>query len=190
MLSDEFIRLFDSLFHDAQKYRQLIQAIAKHRYGVARETLLQELKIKTGGRAHKRLRELEEAGFITQFLPIGRKKDPWLRVIDEFSLFHLQWMTGLTKGVLGRAQGNVWLKCLGKPAWYTWAGMSFEAICYKHVGLITQAMGIDNIPCEIGTWWLKPDLKEKFPGVQIDLVIDRDDGVVTLCEMKHTKNLW
>lgn len=188
-LYGEFDKLFVSLFGEAAIYKKLIVEIAVHRYGIAREALLQKLKIKTGGRIHKRLDELEEAGFIASFIPYGKKTDPSYRVIDEYTLFYLYWIRRASGGLLARGHGSYWLKTINTPAGHTWAGYAFESLCYQHIPQIAKALGLSIISYEAATWQTQAKTKASR-GAQIDLLFDRGDNATTLCEIKYTNKAF
>jgi uncharacterized protein len=183
----EFDRLFASLFGEEEVYLRLIAEIGNHRYGIGRERLLKKVKIKTGGRSHKRLRELEQAGFIASFTPYGKQTEIYYRLIDEYTCFYLHWLKKRPKGILSAATKNYWLKKMTSPAWNSWAGYVFEGICLKHAAQIAEAMGLESIPFEVGNWRTVPRLDQNIRGAQIDLLFDRDDGVIALCEIKFSR---
>ncbi len=74
------------------------------------------------------------------------------------------------------------------PAWKSWAGYTFEGICLKHVEKIRSALEIEAVGCEVGTWRYLPPTGSSERGAQIDLLFDRNDGVITVCEIKYCEN--
>ena len=144
-LVKEFERLFESLFEAAKPYIELIRTIAKYRYGIGQAELIAKSKLPDGGTTVSRLHQLEEAGFITSLIPYGRKDKGLYYVIDdEYSLFYLYWMEQKLK-VISRKSINqgFWLAQANQPAWKTWAALSFESTCYKHIDQIRKALKID-----------------------------------------------
>ena len=130
-LYDEFTRLFESLFEQAEINLKLIRAIAKRRHGLSREELIKAVKMTSGGSLNKRLRELEAAGFIQSFVPYGREsRDIYYRVIDEYCLFYLDWIEPESLYGHDIAKGY-WQSKHHSPQWYDWAGYSFENICIR-----------------------------------------------------------
>lgn len=185
-LYDEFSRLFESLFEQAEINLKLIRAIAKRRYGISREELISVVKMVSGGSFNKRIRELEAAGFIQSFVPYGReKRNIFYRVIDEYCLFYLSWIEPESAYGHEIAKGY-WQAKYHTPHWYDWAGYSFENICIKNAEKIRQALELQYIACSIASWKFISKLGEKSDGAQIDLLFDRDDGVITLCEIKFS----
>jgi AAA+ ATPase superfamily predicted ATPase len=187
-LVNEFDRLLSSLFKDSEIYVTIIRIIAQHRYGIAQTALISEGKISEGGRIVQRLKGLEEAGFISSFVPYGRQeKGIYYKISDEYTLFYFHWikpnMISIRKQDTSK---GYWLAKAKSQSWKSWAGLAFEAICYKHLAQIRKALHIDP-GAEIGTWQHIGQQKDREPGAQIDLLFDRPDNVVTLCEMKYTE---
>lgn len=183
-LVKEFERLFDSLFDDPKPFIQLIRIIAKHRYGVGQSELIKLSKLPDGGGTVQRLHQLEEAGFITSLIPYGHKdRGVYYVMDDEYSLFYLRWIEPNLKTIAKKAiNEGFWMSQSSQPAWKIWAGLAFESICYKHIDQIRKALKIDS-GSTVGTWRYAPKTKED-QGAQIDLLFDRLDGAITLCEIK------
>ena len=186
-LKEEFNRIFSALFSKAHIHQVLIEVIAKKASGMSRRELSQAIKIELGGRLSHYLSELESAGFIKSFTPYGNNsRDKYYRVIDEYSLFYLRWIQPITKGDTAIVD-SYWTDETGSPAWHAWAGFSFEVICLKHFNQIRKAIGIDKISCRVGSWRFVSKDRTK-PGAQIDLLFDRNDGVISIIEIKNTSN--
>ncbi|MBF5058664.1 AAA family ATPase [Candidatus Neptunochlamydia vexilliferae] len=184
-LIKEFDRLFQSLFNDPAPYIDLIRIIASHRYGIGQAELIAKSKFPGGGGTVRRLHQLEETGFITSLIPYGHKdKGIYYLVEDEYSLFYLYWIEPNLKTLTkkGLAEG-FWLSQSKQPSWKSWVGYAFESICYKHIHQIRKALGIDP-GAFIGTWRYVPRAQSAQEGAQVDLLFDRPDGVITICEIK------
>ena len=184
-LLTEFDRLYRSLFASADLHLRLIRAIAAKREGVSREDLLSKVGGSSGGTFNKKVKELEAAGFIRGFIPYGnQKKNQYFRLIDEYSAFYLTWIDPVVSR--GFIQVNYWKSCLRSASWAAWAGYAFESVCFKHLPQILSALHLKSIPSEIGSfrWVPKKGVKEK--GVQVDLLFDRQDQTVTMCEIKYS----
>jgi hypothetical protein len=137
-----------------------------------RGELLDKAGLRTGGGATAILENLEEGGFVQATIPPGRtSRDRFYRLTDEFSLFHLRW--------LDRRPPSSWQHIRGTPRWRAWAGLAFESLCQKHVFALQRELGISGVAAEISAW--------VHPTAQIDLLIDRADGVISICEMKFTE---
>ncbi len=188
-LRDEFERLFPSLFTHSEVHLGIFREISRQRSGMSRTELIEKLDLPSGGRFNQRIHELEEAGFITALIPYGNKrKEVFYRAIDEYCYFHSKWIAGAPKGIFTGSSSRYWEQKRGSPAWRAWAGYSFEGICLKHAESIRAALGIETIDCETGSWRFMPPKKAKEHGAQVDLLFDRSDGVITLCEIKHCES--
>lgn len=184
-LVGEFKRLFDSLFEDPKPFVDLIRIIAKHRYGIGQAALIAKSGLPDGGRTVTWLSQLEDAGFITSIVPFGHKdKGKYYTVDDEYSLFYLAWIEPNLKTINKQAKGKgFWLSLCQRPNWKSWAGYAFESICYKHIVQIRHALKIDP-GAHPNTWRYVPRTKSKDEGAQIDLLFDRPDNSITICEIK------
>jgi uncharacterized protein len=182
-LVGEFDHLFASLFSDDEIYLRVVRQLARTRSGVRRDDLLGAIGASSGGGIQRVLVNLEEAGFIQTVIPFGRaRRDRFYRLVDELSLFHLQWIAGRRRGKAGD-----WAALRGTAKWHTWAGLAFEALCHKHVEVIARALGISGVRTEASSWQHHARGRDN-PGAQIDLLTDRADDVISVCELKHTVN--
>lgn len=187
LLFKEFKNLFYSLFNDADVCIDIIRKIAQHRNGVDRSTLLKKLKNYSGGRFNKRIQELAEAGFITIVTPYGHQvRGQFYRIIDEYTLFYLHWIEPHTNNIKHQdIPSKYWDALSLSPAWNSWSGLAFEAVCFKHISKIRNALSI-SVTAQIGSWRYVPRKQIAEQGTQIDLLFDRDDDTITLCEIKYT----
>jgi hypothetical protein len=182
LLRDEFVNLYASLFEYAKRHVCVIRALANQPSGMTRTELLEAARLQSGGASSNVLDELIEAGFVGRSPPHGKsRKDALYRLTDEYSLFFLKWIER------NRSAGSdVWLKKRGTPAWRAWSGYAFENVCLKHVRQIKRALGIEGVETTEGGWRHHPaDRSDR--GAQIDLLIDRRDHCVNLCEMKYSE---
>lgn len=187
-LLDEFDNLFSSLFDDGDVYIKIIKIIAKNRYGIGKRKLLETIgKEVVGGSGDRKLKELEETGFIISFKPLyHKKKGIYYRLVDEFSLFYLKWIEPVSDVLQKKAldHGN-WQAMQTTPEWYSWQGYAFEMVCYRHLSEIRKALNIS--PTAIANSWRHvPTKNSKSRGAQIDLLFDRKDDSITICEIKYT----
>ena len=185
VLVKEFSRLFESLFEDAKIYTELVRIIAEHRYGIGQADLIAKAKLPRGGNTIDRLRQLEEAGFITSLVPYGHKdRGIYYLIDDEYILFYLHWIEPNIKTITKKGlRKGFWLSQSQRPAWKSWTGYAFESVCYKHISQISHALTLDP-GSNIGTWRYSPRPRSDQEGAQIDLLFDRPDGAITLCEIK------
>ena len=186
-LADEFTRIFASLFGEAGAHEQLVRAIASRPRGILREDLLAKTARTSGGGLARQLRELEEAGFIAAFTPYGRKsKHTAYRLIDAYSRFYLTWVEKAPRGLLATTGPQHWQGQSTSPGYRSWSGHAFEALCLEHAPAIQRALGLQQVPAQVATWHaVAPAGQRPRMGAQIDLLFDRADGVITVCEMKY-----
>jgi AAA+ ATPase superfamily predicted ATPase len=178
---DEFQNVFASLFEESERHALVVRSLAERRSGLSRNELLDRTKLRSGGWVTNVLAELEASGFVIHLSQFGRaKKDVVYRLADEHTLFHLTWI----EKHRGRSEG-AWARIRGSPAWRAWSGYEFESVCVKHVDCIRRALGIWGVQTEESTWRYRATNDDE--GAQIDLVIDRKDACVNLCEMKYTE---
>jgi len=179
-LRDEFTQLYASLFEHHERHLKVIRALARKHSGLTRQELRKSSGFSTGGALTTVLTELESTGFILRTVPFGKThRDAIYRLVDSFTLFYLRWNVTRTH------EGPYWIHRRSTPAGIAWAGYAFENVCLSHVRQIKKALGISGILTEESSWQHRSQSKLD-PGAQIDLLIDRPDGVVNLCEMKHS----
>ncbi len=180
LLATEFKNLFASLFKNAEKHEAIIRAIATVNQGISRQNIAKAVGVKTGGSLTKRLMELEESGFITRYTPFNKKsRDTLYRLSDFYSFFYLKFIDKNTDFDEG-----IWVNAIDNPKQRTWAGYTFEQVCLAHIPQIKKALGINGILTKTASW----KSKESVNNAQIDLVIDRRDQVINLCEIKFSIN--
>ncbi len=182
LLRDEFQRLYSSLFDHSDRHIRVVRAMAQMRRGLTRNEVLAAAEVATGGTITALLDELIEAGFVTRVLPFGKdRKDTLYRLADEYSLFYLNWIES-HRGVAK----NIWLTKSKSPSWKAWSGYAYESVCFKHLPQIRQALGIAGIETSESSWAYRPTTRQE-QGAQIDLLIDRADGCINVCEMKFSE---
>lgn len=183
LLQNEFNDLYYSLFEYADKHITIIRALAREPGGLTRNEIIKAVKLNTGGGATKLLEELEESGFISSVVPYDKNEQQSIyRLSDEYSLFYLKFIQRSSK-----QQGkDSWIKLSKSPSWLSWGGYAFEAVCFKHIEAIKAALSIAGVYSEFSSWRYVP--KKKEVGVQIDLLIDRADQCINICEMKYSVN--
>ncbi len=187
-LFSEFDKLFKSLFDDAKVYIELIRIIATSREGVSRALIETRSKLsQKGGTLTDRLTDLEQAGFIKSFLPLKHQRQGmYYRIIDEYTYFYLKWIEPEKHILLSNEVGHhYWVHQTHSAAYHAWMGYAFESICYKHLAQIQKTL---NIPMgsKAGTWRHLAKNSSQDSGAQIDLLFERSDDAVTLCEIKCT----
>lgn len=187
-LRDEFGFLYASIFRKAEKHLKIVEALSRRKCGMTREELAAAAGQKPGGNFKTRLEELEQCDFIRKYLPPDRaKKGAMFRLVDNFTIFHYAFAASRTEH-----DRRLWTSSANTPGMNAWRGLAFERVCLQHVEQIKRALGISGVRTSVYTW--RSSSSEGKEGAQeekeaqIDLVIDRADGVINLCEIKYTRN--
>ncbi|MDF1795668.1 MAG: ATP-binding protein [Coxiellaceae bacterium] len=187
-LLTEFDNLYAALFNSSDVFIEIVREIASCRYGIGQEALLKKLgKTLQGKGGVEKLKALQDTSFIMSFKPLFHKtRGIYYRVIDEYSLFFFYWVEPVKDSLLKKNLiSGYWDKLKVKPAWNTWAGLAFESVCYEHLPQITKAL--DLSPTAVpSTWRYSPKKGSEEKGAQIDLLFDRDDDSITICEIKYS----
>jgi hypothetical protein len=179
-LSGEFKRLYSSIFKKSDKHLKIVDALYDRKEGLTREEISKATAIPATGKLTRILEELEESGFLRQYAPMGRRKRGSIyQLMDNFTIFHAQFMAGRTT-----ARRGFWLGSVDSPMRNAWEGIAFERLCMWHQDAIKAALGIAGVAAEISSW----RSARKTGGTQIDMLIDRKDGVINLCEMKFSRD--
>ena len=182
LLFTEFNNLYFALYENAERHIQVIKTLAAKKSGLTRNELIKGSRLSSGGTVTAILEELTESGFITVYVPLDKKsKDALYRLSDEYSLFYLKFIEGT------RSTGkNTWVQKSMSASWRSWSGYAFENICLRHVPQLKKELGIEGVYSEESSW------RGQYNGqsVQIDLLIDRRDRCINLCEMKFSENVF
>ena len=178
LLQDEFLRLYPALFDNPENHINIIRTLFEKKQGMTRTEILQKSNLISGGNVSKVLNELDYSGFIKSYNSYNKKKkDKLYRLTDEYSLFYLQFIEGKIY------EGNdTWQQLSQTQVYKSWSGYAYENVCLKHIPQIKKALGISGVYSISSTFLKKGSATEK--GVQVDLLIDRNDQVINLFEIK------
>jgi len=177
-LRDEFDNLYASLFNNASRHIMVVEALGKKKIGLTRDEIKKLTKIPEGGNLSVTLEELEQSGFIRKYTPFARKKKGMLyQLVDHFTLFYIAFMKEKSS-----EDSDYWIKKRETQSFRVWRGYAFEQVCLSHVRQIIRAIGIAGVITHIESW----RSEQSDPGAQIDMLINRSDNVISLCEMKYT----
>jgi AAA+ ATPase superfamily predicted ATPase len=179
LLGGEYDAMFDSMFGRPEKYIEVVAAINRKKSGITREELAAALSFPDGGNLTRILKELAECGFIRSYRPFGKKKNGALfQLIDPFTCFYHTWMSDE-----GYEDDHSWSALYGTGAHSAWSGYAFEMVCLSHIAQIKKALGISGVLTSTGSW---RSSGRSGSGAQIDLLLDRNDNVINLCELKYS----
>ncbi|MCB1115666.1 MAG: AAA family ATPase [Chlamydiia bacterium] len=183
-LVSEYKILYSSLFNNYHIHMEIVEALAKKRSGLTHSELLKAIQRTSGGRFSSVLEELSEAGFIS-FIPTfnKKKKEGKYYLVDEYTFFYLTWIKTATIDGKNALSSDHWLSLHGSTKFSAWAGFAFETLCKKHISEMIHRLGINTVAASI-VHWVCPH-KESQEGLQIDLIIDRNDNAMNLCEIKY-----
>jgi uncharacterized protein len=178
LLRTEFDNLYSSLFANPDRYESIVTALSSTWKGMSRTEIIAKTKLLDGGGLTMMLQELEQSGFISSYTPFGKKKkDTLFRLTDCYSLFYLKFIRDIP------AKETIsWQSLSQTQAWITWSGYAFENICFHHIDNLKAALGIAGVHTNQYSFLAKPT--NETEGAQIDLLIDRQDNVISLCEVK------
>jgi Mg2+ and Co2+ transporter CorA len=178
-LKNEFNNLYASLFRDATEYVKIVEALSKKAKGLTRNEILEATKMQSGGTFSEILKNLERCDFIRRYsLPTKQKREALYQLLDAYTLFYFKYIE--------KFDGHdeyFWTNTTNSPQHNAWAGYAFEILALLHTNEIKRALGISGVQSAIFAW----RSEHSEPVAQVDLVIDRKDGIVNLCEIKFSQ---
>ena len=181
LLEREFKNLYSSLFDGAAKHLAVVKALANKKSGLTRNEIIEKTGLTSGGTITSLLEELIESGFVTSWQPYDKKsRDLIYKLSDEFTHFYMKFMDGKQSSNAGG-----WQSLSTTQSWESWSGIAFERACLKHITQIKKELGVAGIRTEDATWRYHPKTGK---GAQIDMLFDRQDFVINLCEIKFSKS--
>ena len=179
-LRGEYERLYKSLFKTPERYMAIIKLLSDTKKGLTRKEIAEKLKIPNNGHLSDMLEDLANCDFIRHYNVLGksvRSSGGLYQLIDFFSLFHASFLKSKNN------DAHFWQHTLNTPTQNNWYGLSYEKVAMAHIPQILRAIGMDRILTEYYSWRSQdPDR-----AAQIDLIIDRADGFLNLCEVKYSK---
>ncbi len=172
-LENEFDELYASLFEHPEPYLAVVTALSKKKCGMTRDEVSRASGVENSGALSRYLKVLEQCGFIRRFSELGKRtKGAVFQLIDNFTLFYFRFMEPNRTN-----DRHYWSAMSDTRTHSTWAGLAFEMLCLQHIDGIRQALGISGVLANVHSW--------RNANAQIDLLIDRRDGIINICEMKY-----
>lgn len=185
-LHDEFSRLYQTLFTNSDAYIRVVEALSEKTGGMTRQELQEKSGIGAGGDLSEIIRNLVTSGFVrVSAFYKKKKKDALYQLSDYYTAFYFRYI----KDHYGRDE-HFWSNAIDNPARRSWAGLAFGQLCKDHIRQIKQKLGISAVLTEEYIWYTKGDEELGTKGAQIDLVLERRDMVINLCEMKYSINVY
>lgn len=185
VLKSEFHQLYASLYENPKRHISIIKALASTHQGLTQDQIVKKVtSLSSGGGLLTLLEELECCGFIMKLPQFGKKKkEARYRLIDPYTLFFLQWVDGVDE--VGEAY---WLRKVGSAAYASWLGYAFENLCIQHYREIIEALKLSVVAEAKSSWCYQGSDQEQ--GAQIDLIVDRADHCINLCEIKYSQSTF
>ena len=171
-LYGEYEALYASLFKHPADYLKVVDALTSRRAGLTRVEIVQAAKLSDNGTLSMVLQDLEYCGFIRHYVMPNKKNGAIYQLMDSYTIFYHSFIRRNDK-----SDTQFWSHNQGTPLYNTWCGLSFERVACMHVAQLKRALGISGVLTQEYTWHNQD--------AQIDLLIDRQDGVINLCEMKY-----
>ena len=179
-LKQEFARLYGSLFTNTEECEKIIRLLATKRQGYTRKEIAEKTGLPDGGGLSSSLKALEVSDFISTYVKYDHpRRMVFYRLVDSFSMFYLSFVEGNKT-----SDENFWQANIKSHQLTAWRGFSFETLCFYHIRQIKHALGISGVHTESSPW----SSKQKNEGAQIDMLIDRADNIINICEMKFSED--
>jgi AAA+ ATPase superfamily predicted ATPase len=173
----EYDRLFSSVFQNPSLVKAVVEFLYTKNAGYTRREITDKLGITDGGAVTSCLNALISSDFVMRYVPFGMsKKQEHYKLIDPFCIFYLHFVNGF-----GKMNHDFWEQNVKSPSVVSWRGFAFENLCFNHIKQIKAALGISGVSSKQSAWSKRDDDKD---GTQIDLLIDRNDNVINMCEIK------
>ena len=184
-LVDEYHLVFDSLFHHSSHHKKVVEFIASRQKGVLLEEIAKKFPSLKGGSLSRILDNLVASSFIKKTAPLyNEKKGTIYRIIDEFILFYLKWIKSAPQSVIESPNTLYFQTIAQKSAFNSWKGFAFERLCLKHEFQVRKSLGIHKILSVPSMVYFYDEQGKRSS--QIDLLFERADRVITICEIKYS----
>ena len=180
-LRNEYERLFASIFNNPEMMKSIIKLLSSRNAGYTRNEIAENTEYSIGGTLTGALNALIASDFIIKYVPFGlHKRDEHYKLIDPFCMFYLKFVEKQDSLV-----DSFWQQNSVSQSVISWRGFAFENVCFNHIDQIKAALGISGVSTKHSAWSKRAD---DISGTQIDLIIERKDNVVNLCEIKFYGN--
>ncbi len=181
-LWDEFDNLYETLFAESEIYVRIVEALAGKMIGLTREEIISITKLPDNGMTSKALKDLVKCGFVRSYQYYGHKtKSQTYQLADFYTMFYFKFV----RDNYGQDE-HFWTHLLDNPKKNAWLGYGFEQLIKDHIEQVKNALGIGAVLTTQSCWFAeKRDIADEgIDGAQIDLLIDRRDKAINICEAK------
>ena len=176
-LKNEFDRLFDSIFVNPEAAKSIVRLLYTKNAGYTRREITEKMKISDGGRLSRNINALIASDFVVKYVPFGLgKREEHYKLTDPFCIFYLHFVDK-QEGV----DEHFWQQNHSSQSIVVWKGYAFENVCFNHIGQIKRALGVSGVVTTQSAWSKRKDDE----GTQIDMIIERNDHVLNMCEIKY-----
>lgn len=178
-LVNEYQKVFYSQFGEYKIYESICHHLIDR--PLSFDEISNKTDITSGGGLSRYLKNLENAAFITMYVPYDKTLESKLKkykLTDEYLRFYFKYVEARLKLIATNTKRNLFAQ-LVKPVWQPWLGYAFENFCMKNAIYLAELMGFGDQVLEWGPVFQRSD--DKF---QVDLLYVRLDKVITLCELK------
>ncbi len=177
----EYHVLFKSMFTAPERYESIVKTLIEKKGGMTAKEISERSGVGMSAKFTEILTNLKLSGFVIEMpQPTKKQRGVLFKLADNFTLFYHDFV--LKK----KARTNYWVTHQNTGTMNSWRGLAFERVCYRHIHQIQKALGVGGVYCEYFAWSVPEN--ESYPAMQIDMIIDRADGIVNICEMKFTNS--
>lgn len=183
-LHNEYYELYDSLFKSPELYIRVVKELSAGS-GMNREEIIKKCDLDGNGKTTRILDDLQECGFIGKIPTYGLKNQAIYKLTDNFTLFYQKFVRDTETD-----DEQFWSHSYQSSVRKAWVGLAFERVCFQHIKNIKQALGISGVVTTVYSWRTGPTKPGAGNGAQIDMLIDRADNTVNICEMKFSNEKY
>ncbi len=178
-LHNEFNYIYSSMFNTPEKYIKVVEALSGKKAGLTRDEIITKAQLDNNGHISRILEDLIECGFVRKYCHLDKRlRDAIYQLVDCYTLFYYQFVK-MAHGI----DEEYWVRTMQTPTYHTWCGLAFERVCLLHTRQINMPLAFPASLLIFYSWHVKKN--DEHSGAQIDLIIDRADNVINICEIKY-----
>ena len=177
-MKNEILELYGVLGTGCDDCLRVVERLSQRRGGMTKDEIAKKVELKGTNDLDKILNDLKLSGFVREAIVFGQSVgEPVYQLADFYTAFYFHFIHGrcFTR--------NFWSRTIHFPEREAWEKLAFEQLCMDHEELIEKALGINALAYP-STWSTKGDAHQGISGTSVDLVLDREDNVINLCEIK------